>query len=159
MKALLGLFKVAGKLGLGGIWKHIFNIVITVVLLSVLWVTIQTAWNGVTYANKHYKELKSKNEKLVLSNESISANLKLLVKKTDSLKVAKTLDSAMFDGLIKQGQENQLILSKQNKEFLQIIDKYRKDGKVCYGLITIKDGLFNKRQEYKEIDCSKLNPK
>lgn len=71
MKLLKLILSAGSSFGLVGIWKHLVNIIATVLFLFVVYLTINTAWNGVTYANKHYKKAISARDQCKSDNDSL----------------------------------------------------------------------------------------
>lgn len=162
MKFIKTLFSIGSALGLGGSWKIVANVVGFILIAGLLWLGLNTAWNQATYANKHYKkqgqELASAKEELKHTEETLIAtrqNLDSLNRNLDSIKKAKTADSLMLKGLIEQGQGLIKILNTKNKEQAGTLEKYRRDGRVCYELKKVKTGLFKTREVLMEVDCPK----
>lgn len=156
MKLLSKILGIAGKLGIGGIWKPVINIVVFALLCLLVWWGVNAAWNGVTYANKHYKDLSFENNELLSENVRLKERINRVVITLDSTRQAKTADSVMLDGLIKEGQTVMQALNKKNKELTATVEKYRTENRVCYEMVTVKEGLFKSRKEYREINCPDL---
>lgn len=153
MKNIIKILSIAGRLGIGGIWGPIVNIALFAGLALLLWWGFNAAWNGVAYANKHYKSLSFQNNELLSKNTELSGSINRIVITLDSIRKAKTADSAMFDGLIKESQITMQALNRKNKELTATVEKYRAENRVCYELVTVKEGLFRSRKEYREINC------
>lgn len=153
MKILKLILNLSKFIGVGGVWKHVINILISALIAFLLYLGFNAAWNWTTKQNKHYKSLSETN---VYLNEVIGTQKDKIFRlefTLDSLSREKTADSLHFVDINKQHQINTQVLSRKNKEQSDIIERYRETGKVCYELKTIKQGLFNNKKELIEIIC------
>lgn len=155
MKLLKKILSLALNIGSGGLWKGVLNVVIIAAILGSIYATVIFVWNGVTYANKHYKAKvaevaalveerdKLKNEATNLAFENNELWLSIGKLKTDSLRL---------EGVISDGEK----LRKQQVEQLQTLIKdistksKAKDEHILNlesGLMckTVKIGLFGKK--------------
>lgn len=155
MKILKIIWNLTSKFGAGGVWKGVINLVIYAVIIGAVIVGFNVGWNKVTYANKHYKNLRQANEYLMDVSAAQKQTVIDLRFTLDSTQKAKQGDSTMYNKMIEQHQVNTRILANMNKTQLAIIEKYRKEGRVCFEMQTIKTGFLKNKKKLVEIDCPK----
>lgn len=155
MKLLKIIMSLGGSIGLTGFWKALVNIVATALFLLVVYLTINTAWNGVTYANKHYKraitardQCKSDNDSLknMVDNQQFEINNLYSVMarlRSDSISLrGKIADDSVFHR--KQVEQFQMLIkdinTKSKAKDQQITEL--QSGLMCK---VVKVGLFGKK--------------
>lgn len=155
MKLLKIILSLGSSFGLVGFWKHLVNIIATGLFLGVVYLTINTAWNGITYANKHYKkavaardQYKEDNDILRNSVENLQFTINDLYSgisrlRADSIALrGRIADDSLF--YRKQIEQLQLLIkeintkSKAKDEQILLLES----GLVCK---VVKVGLFGKK--------------
>lgn len=123
MKVVKFLLKLGTNLGFGGVWKHLANVVVYVVVLGALYMGFNAAWNKSTYANKHYKELlKDRENYRKLYDDASFQNNALLVDiihlKKDSIKKEERIksDSLNFNKRVVEFQSLIKVITQREKE-------------------------------------------
>lgn len=148
MKNLIKFLSIAGKLGIGGIWKPVVNIAVFVIIGLLLYLGFNVAWNQVTYANKHYKALSLENSELQNKNSDLKDKINRTVIALDSTKKAKTADSLEFQKRVVEFQTLIQQLQARNKAAeTRIKEKETYISELESGLFckTVKVGLFGKK--------------